>query len=401
MEVEDLSQALRPATAGVRDGELVVEANRGYRGRCKTKTEGEILILHDDGHEEWHRLGEVGVPKALRIPPPPPLLPFASYYTKNFKGSSFLQGLAASVAPPARKSVTMPEEEESPKKARSFAANRALRRSLKTGEIGSIVDKLEAEDQAKAEAEAKAKAEEAVTLFNRIDDNKDGVLSVEEFSSAYEKGMLSPQKAAKARPAPLLPFAEYYGENFRGADIVQGIATVRCSSPASPKARELFRKIDVNKDGIVNIDEFKTAYVKGIVTKSNSRASLSPPPPRSSASSVANSVGSDSAFAALEEKIRQRNERMLREQTESIRKGNQTKLSSSSSAPTLGKADKVSEFEEKVRQRNERCKRENEALLRENRRLKALADSKKQADQIAGENDQLRKELDGKRSGSS
>jgi Ca2+-binding EF-hand superfamily protein len=347
VDVEDLEMALKPAT-GARDGELVVHANRGNRGRCKTKTDGEILILHDDGHEEWYKLEEVGVPKAMRVPPPPPLLPFASYYAKNFKGTSFVEGLAKNCAPPS------PE----PKK-KSFAANRALKRTLKTGEIGKIVDKMEEEDRAQED-----------------------------------------------RAAPLVPFKEYYSNNFRGADIVQGLASSRNRSP-SPKARDLFRRIDQNQDGVVNMDEFKTAYVKGVVTRANS---LSPPPPRSSPGSIT-SAGSDATFAALEERIRQRNERLMRERVsesvESSRKESRKEksLSSSSSAPTLGskgvQSGKQSELEDKIRQRNDRFRRENEALLRENRRLKELSDSKKTGDQIAGQNDELRKELDGKRSGPS
>jgi hypothetical protein len=327
-DVEDLVQALNPAE-NVREGEMVVSARRGRRSTMKLKKEGEMLILHDDGTEEWLSLAEVGVPKAVRAPPPPSLKPFKSYYTKNFKGSSFLEGFARSFAPPVQSEAPPPPPVQKKKVSR---ASQALKNGLKSGEVGKIVDNMEADEQ------------------------------------------LSPLPQSRS---------------------------------VSPKAQELFRRIDSDKDGVVSEDEFKEAYVKGVVTKAAS-FKLSPPPargPNSSRSSGANSQGSD-AFAALEEKIRQRNERLMNENARSVTSGKAPKsnstrkaktITSSSSAPTLGQADKSAELEEKVQQRNDRFMRENEALLKENRRLKALADSKKTADKIAGENDQLRKELDGKR----
>jgi hypothetical protein len=62
-DVEDLEQVLSPAHAVV-EGDEVINAHRGTRGKAKETTASEILVLHDDGSEEWHGIEALGRAKS-------------------------------------------------------------------------------------------------------------------------------------------------------------------------------------------------------------------------------------------------------------------------------------------------------------------------------------------------
>lgn len=69
--IEDLQQeheqVLTPVGIDASDGQEVVDARKGRRGSVKNRTTTDILVLHDDGTEEWYELEGVGRPKS-RLP---------------------------------------------------------------------------------------------------------------------------------------------------------------------------------------------------------------------------------------------------------------------------------------------------------------------------------------------
>jgi hypothetical protein len=63
VKLDELDQVLEKAD-NISEGEQVVYARHGKRAQCKSRTDTEILLLHDDGTEEWHEIAEVGRAKS-------------------------------------------------------------------------------------------------------------------------------------------------------------------------------------------------------------------------------------------------------------------------------------------------------------------------------------------------
>merc|ERR1712106_12876 len=62
-DVDDLEQVLLPGN-DVEEGQQVVATKNGMRGSVKKRMQAEVLILHDDGSEEWHAVDNVGLARS-------------------------------------------------------------------------------------------------------------------------------------------------------------------------------------------------------------------------------------------------------------------------------------------------------------------------------------------------
>jgi hypothetical protein len=297
-DVEDLEEVLAPAQ-NVEVGQEVMTP-KGKRGSVKATGGAEILVLHDDGSEEWHQVDEVGCVKS-----------------------------------------TM----------------------------------------------AFAQAEE---LFNAMDANQDGNVSLPELQNAMNSNVIVDGREIElakdcARDALFSALVTGTEEDLEEAKKNAKNVLLETMLGVSEDDEELLGAQARTRDALITAlvigsdeqiamakDAARDALLTGLIpgeqadaTTAKPQEPKSEPPPESAKESEA---------------------------VEAPAPGQ------NSGSPPLSAAG-FAELEEKIKQRNERFKKENDALRRENTRLKALLDKKQQGDRLLGENDQLRRDRDEKTSG--
>jgi len=326
-DVDDLQQVL---TTGydLAEGEEVVSALHGKRGRTKTRTTTEVLILHDDGTEEWHEVENVG----------------------RAKSSINILDLDR---PGSGDTDLVDQEEEDAKQAARDALTAALMGDAEEDAKKAARDALTAALMGDADEQAKSNARDALTeaLLGDGDDHEKAKANARD---AVTAALLGGDEGAKAEPCPVmaaakksarkslmsmieepepkpaptppsvLPFNAYYAANFRGgASVSTAMDSIhqRFGKPKEPKDEpppEAQKKDEASAS---------PARTKGI--------SASPPDVARSVSPARSQALSAADFAELEQKIRQRNER-FRAENDSLKRENarlKAKLNSRQAGP--------------------------------------------------------------------
>jgi len=343
---EDLQQVLSNGY-DVTLGEEVISAQRGTRGSVKNRTTTEILVLNDDGTEEWHEIESIGRVKSSAM---------------LLKNPTQDQGLLVggqedmdeeAAKENAREALTAAllggyDEEEAKANARS-----ALTAAL----FGNIADDDDEEAKANArdaltaallgdaDEDAKANAREALTaaLLGSGEANAkgDAVLlnddEVEEAKNMAREALMaallgsaavpSPEQASSSPAPSIAPFRSYYTTNklAHGARTAENFSSIY----------QLFGKPKEPKDE----------------PPAEAQKKDEPPPP-------AKSLVASNAIPVVR--------------------------STSPARSQALSAASFTELEDKIRVRNERFRVENDTLKKENRRLKALLDKKHQVEKKAG-----------------
>lgn len=349
--VEDLEQVLSSA-ANVEEGEEVITAQRGKRGRAKTRTTGEVLVLHDDGTEEWHEIAGLGCAKT-RVAPGNRLatpdirnssasanLDLFNEVDGNHDGTISLTELQTAV-----QSGTLSGWEEVEE------AKENARDALMTALLGSSDDK--------ELSLAKKNAQDALMAALLSGSDEDIELAKqcarEALTSALLSGKAPPATAEAPGTVPLTaPFSKYYTSYFAlGASTGEQLARQlfgKLQEPRSEPPPESQKKVEVVVPPLLPFsgfyrNSFCAAETPGDLARRlfpGAAKEASPPAAASSSVNVTQIIG-----APLP------------------------------TSPALS-AGGYAELEGKIRTRNERFKKENDALRRENTRLKALRQDKTQ-----------------------